>query len=87
MIVNDWSLHGGRDQTAERMVSSGAHALKLEFYEEAGFAAAKSSWEVVASSQTTNSVGSNQNPTTGNATQATVSTCAANQWFATYYNN
>lgn len=46
-IINDWSDHVARTVTADVHLTAGHHLVTVEYYENAGLASAKVSWQLV----------------------------------------
>jgi hypothetical protein len=49
LLINEWRDGSQRQVSAERWLTGGQHTLRVEYYERAGVAAARLSWERVAS--------------------------------------
>ncbi len=47
LIINQWNDHAVLTFTADKRLSAGHHLIKVEFYENTGYAVARVSWELV----------------------------------------
>jgi len=46
LIIDDWHDHPARERTADVTLTAGEHDIKMEYYENGGFAVAKLWWEL-----------------------------------------